>query len=178
MWLRIYLHLVFCHQDIFHNIVLATLRLKIRPTKRIMSLSTTSTRKPQLMWHLNTPNTLTSSSLLDQGRTKRSASRAEGARRCHWNNLKYVDGASKLRFPHANFYLQFGHAPSKRFANPVLGRKRLRISVWGGAKLLACPGRPNISGRSCTGQRFGLRRAHQHMLCDLPRENKELLRTH
>jgi len=46
-------------------------------------------------------------------------------------------------------YPQFGHALSKSFAGPVLCRKSLRISVWRDAKLLACPGRPPVSGRLC-----------------------------
>jgi len=39
----------------------------------------------------------------------------------------------------------FGHAPSELFASHILGRKR--ISVWKGAWVLFCPGRPHVSGR-------------------------------
>jgi hypothetical protein len=48
-----------------------------------------------------------------------------GALRRRWNNRKYGD--SKLRFSHEKNFsencLQFGHAPTEIFANPVLGRK-------------------------------------------------------
>jgi hypothetical protein len=45
-------------------------------------------------------------------------------------------------------YTQFGHAPSKIFADPVLGLKSLQNVCLKGPKLLAAPvGRPLLSGR-------------------------------
>jgi hypothetical protein len=73
-----------------------------------------------------------------------------GARRRHWNNRKY--GSRKLSFAHANFsanYPQFGHAPPLKHASPVLGRKSLSNVGLKRRQILACPGRPHISGRAC-----------------------------
>jgi hypothetical protein len=44
-------------------------------------------------------------------------------------------------------YSQSGHAPSKLFASPVIGRKTLKNIGLKDAKLLVCSGCPRVSGR-------------------------------
>jgi hypothetical protein len=78
--------------------------------------------------------------------TNRAAARCASVLRGQrqWNNRKCC--ANKVRFPHANFpenYPQFRHAISKMFANPVLGRKRLKHIGFQGLNVNSLPKAPN-----------------------------------
>ena len=66
-------------------------------------------------------------------------------------NMVLVSSGFHTRKNFSENFLQLGHVSSKVIASLVLGRKCLKNIRLKGAKLLACPWRPHLSGRAWLG---------------------------
>jgi len=76
-----------------------------------------------------------------------------------------MHGANKLRYAgmKKTILSAIWARDLKKTSKPCPRPKTFKEYRFEGPKLLGCPARTHVSGRPCTGHRFGQRRTHQRM---------------